>query len=171
MPNWCQNKLVLNNAPTELIKYLQTEGLSFEKIVPVPDMDDNTGFAQCEIQVARWGTKWDLDETEQSQVADELLNNDLTFFETAWSPPIPVLDALCRKFPGTSMTLYYLELGSGFAGVTEFADGMSADECTSDDVAIREIATDHFGADFDDEDTHDEQDRDLDAMKGEGDAA
>lgn len=144
MANWCQNKLELNYASTELLEYLSIEGFSFDKIVPVPDMQDKIGVDQCSAQTKAWGTKWDLTEAEQEGVADDLLQG-LAYFATAWGPPISVLHALSQKFPETNMTLYYVELGCLFAGITTFFDGMYDGECTSEDSDVWAIATEHFG--------------------------
>ena len=48
--------------------------------------------------VKNWGTKWNG--------CDSWLEDDILHFDTAWSPPIPVLIALSKKYPNNE---FYLE--------------------------------------------------------------
>jgi hypothetical protein len=130
MPNWCQNKLSVFNVTPELEEYLSKEGFSFEKIVPPnrPENDPN-GFATCSAQSDAWGTKWDLDEQEQKDVANQLLINGFANFDTAWAPPSPVIAALAEKFPECEFHLAHFEGGCWFWGIEYYsADGSSSEE-------------------------------------------
>ena len=37
-------------------------------------------------------------------------------FRTAWSPPLPIVDALANRFPDVEISLEYFERGAEFAG-------------------------------------------------------
>jgi hypothetical protein len=133
MPNWCDNKLSIENPSAELIEYLKKEGFSFEKMAPPnrPESDEN-GFATVDAQAAAWGTKWDLDESDQKEVADSLIENGVATFDTAWSPPTEAIMALSSLFPEDSFTLAFFESGCWFWGVEFFEDGLaSGDSCAS----------------------------------------
>ena len=60
-----------------------------------------------------WGTKWNASGVYVS-------NKDKDFcmisFESAWAPPIPVIDALMEQHPELNVELEYSESGMGFAG-------------------------------------------------------
>jgi hypothetical protein len=63
--------------------------------------------------VAEWGTKWEprMDET----IPFELDGHVLTmWFDTAWSPPIPIYHAL--EAMGFDVEATYIECGMGFVG-------------------------------------------------------
>jgi hypothetical protein len=74
-----------------------------------------------DFQVARWGTKWDVD-CHDIQVEDDGLTVS-TPFDSAWSPPMGIAEELVNR--GLSVTLYYYESGMGFVG--KFEDGY--DDC------------------------------------------
>jgi hypothetical protein len=144
MPNWCNNQLTVADATPELRAYLKDHGFSFGKINPASEPEVGSKSARIlELQIAAWGTKWDLDEGEQRSVADDLLDAGIAFFDTAWSPPIAALDALSGKFPDDSFGLTYCELGNHFAGTATFKGGMSHDVPAGDDEVMR-IASEVF---------------------------
>jgi len=63
-----------------------------------------------------WGTKWNA---YSSELEDEREGEAWLTFETAWSPPIPVVKALGRMFPDHAFHLKYSEPGVGFEGVLD----------------------------------------------------
>jgi hypothetical protein len=154
MPNWCNNKLRVEDCSPELAAYLQAEGLSFEKIKPTPPemMNDGKG-SWYGWRVANWGTKWDIDEKEQREVADMLLSESADFtaeFDTAWSPPLQAIGALSEKFPNDSFVLHYLELGLMFAGVAQIANGIISDtEINQASEDVYRFAEEEFGLSYD----------------------
>lgn len=88
----------------------------------VPRMKDNDrgmpGWYNWRVE--NWGTKWDV-----TQVGFYETKVSMTYeFETAWSPVIPVIQALSEKFPNAYITLTYKEEGMGFGGSISFKDGM-----------------------------------------------
>lgn len=68
-----------------------------------------------EFQCAKWGTKSDAVDVEVQSERDELTYS----FDTAWSPPRPVVLAASRLFPTLSFELRYWEPGNGFRGELE----------------------------------------------------
>ncbi len=68
--------------------------------------------------VARWGTKWDVggDNAYSDPVELKEGQNDVTLgFDSAWSPPVGVYEAMVEQ--GFSVRAYYYEPGMAFAGV------------------------------------------------------
>jgi hypothetical protein len=143
MPNWCSNHITVRGGNSAEIKRLAdalSAGEFCNAVIPTPQELTNTvsGFmgedkraaheAQMaaniekygykdwyDFQVANWGTKWDV-----SGEAVEIDEDGLGFsgaFESAWSPPIAVCEALVEQ--GFEVTLYYYEPGMGFVGKWE----------------------------------------------------
>ena len=150
MPNWCNNKLEIENCSPELEEYLEVNGLSFEKIKPTPPekLNDESG-SWYGWRVDNWGTKWDLDEREQEDVADALVESLCARFDTAWSPPCQAIAALSAMFPNDKFVLHYLELGMMFAGTARISDGVSIeDDIFEDEESIRAFALEVFDYDL-----------------------
>lgn len=146
MPNWCQNKLTVNGATPELRAYLEHNGLSFARMLPLPPMPDpGNDSAVVAQQVAAWGAKWDLDEDEGRMVAADLLAGGIAFFETAWSPPLPAIQALSLRFPNDTFLFDYCELGMMFAGSASFDEGSCSDCPVTSSKSIMRIARTVFG--------------------------
>ena len=151
MPNWCQNQLTLTNVTPRLRRWLDTHGFTFKKMNPPkkPRKSDPNGWQHSDCRIVAWGTKWDLDDTQQAEVADELLREECAFFDTAWSPPLEAITALSRKFPEVVFTLHYCELGMFFAGIATIQAGECEDTMHEDHSGVITIACDVFG--YDDE--------------------
>ena len=70
--------------------------------------------------VAKWGTKWDVEPYDTVEFDDQHDKNRVTFgFDSAWSPPIGVYQALEEQ--GFAVRAYYYESGMCFAG--KYEDG------------------------------------------------
>jgi len=67
-----------------------------------------------EWSIENWGTKWNARDSEL--FAYERAGEVEIAFETAWSPPLPVINAMGRMFPDHSFRLEYREGGVGFQG-------------------------------------------------------
>jgi hypothetical protein len=70
-----------------------------------------------DFNVANWGTKWEIG---GDGATAEIEEDGLSFsapFESAWSPPTGVCEALVEQ--GFEVTLYYYEPGMGFVGKWE----------------------------------------------------
>jgi hypothetical protein len=66
-----------------------------------------------------WGTKWNASDAYDSDAGDNITYG----FDTAWAPPLPVLEKLSAKFPNLSIHIRYEEEGCGFWGEAVFKAG------------------------------------------------
>ena len=137
MPNHCDNELTMSGTMSdieEVFAYMKTEECDFDfnQVIPYPqkykEMDDERarlgykefhekygadvkdgynagGYDWC---IENWGTKWNAYSIKFDRLSVR--------FDTAWSPPEPVIIALAKKFPNVSFHLEYFECGVGFAG-------------------------------------------------------
>jgi hypothetical protein len=128
MPNWCENRLQTAGCRKDLEAFLAecfSEDeygrvfLNFEKIVPLEESDEGL----CRD---KWGTKWNASDCDLKDDTDSIT----IWFETAWSPPIPIMEALTKKYTALSFTLEYSEGGVGFRGIFEGRQGEAIrDDC------------------------------------------
>ena len=174
MPNWCSNHITVRGSSQAEIKRLVdafANGAFCDAVLPIPEELNNpdTGSfggdnAEAKDQlraeliekygysgwydwcVANWGTKWDVDANNPAEIEDDGLSFS-ALFDSAWSPPIGVMEALVEQ--GFEVTLYYYEPGMGYCGKWE--DGVD-DYCeyggeTSETVraAIGDELDDMFG--------------------------
>jgi len=63
--------------------------------------------------------KWNADEPELIERKRSLLYT----FDTAWSPPLPVIIKMSKTFPQLLFTLKYWEGGMGFQGIFKAKNG------------------------------------------------
>lgn len=126
MPNWCENTLTVTGDPEMLeqfkehVKSDNGNPLSFMKILPISCSEDEQAGKANQI----WGTKWDVG--DGCWVALEVGKNGKSLaycFDTAWSPPIPVVYEMSRMFPKLRFKLRYCEPGMGFSGTYVAKDG------------------------------------------------
>lgn len=96
----------------------------FNKIVPVPafisndgitfgSREDITGRNWYNWNIESWGTKWNSYDLQFKCEEPERL---VFMFDTAWSPPDPILDTLGRWFKELAITIEYFDEGNGFWG-------------------------------------------------------
>ncbi len=153
MPNWCQNKLIIRAENLEeIVEEITTgESIDFEKIVPVPNdpaYHDKPNQAEAKESpnwwynwnVENWGTKWNASEGyydihEKTTYYDAVA---IFEFQTAWSPPEPIIHALAGKYPKALFMLGYREEGMGFEGVLIINQGNV--ECDVSRDALPEIS-------------------------------
>lgn len=68
------------------------------------------GYEWC---CSNWGTKWGV-----YQVRRELRKTSLFYsFQSAWSPPEPVIRKLATMFPKLKLKLKFFEMGAAYQGV------------------------------------------------------
>ena len=173
MPNWCSNHITVRGTDQAEIQRLAkafAEGEFCNAVIPTPkDLTDTvSGFvgedqraaheAQMDrnvalyghkdwysFQTANWGTKWDVEGDAIERDEDGLGFSGT--FESAWSPPMGVAEALVEQ--GYEVTLYYYEPGMGFCG--KFEDGCddyyeySGENSTTVRAAIGDELDDMFG--------------------------
>ena len=81
---------------------------------------DNFGAADWyNWNCQHWSTKWDIDPTRPEYSGSEAVIE----FETAWSPPEKVAEALSEMFGGCTVTLDYFEGGCDFGGRVVYRSG------------------------------------------------
>jgi len=158
MPNWCENRLTIQGDKAVLdeieVKHFRdtTDGaeLDFNTIIPYPqeckDADaresKEMGFASVFSEEGynwccnNWGTKWNAKSTSSLRVDDNELE---VTFDTAWSPPIPVVLAFSTLYPQLVFELQYVEYGCGFGGYSVCKNG-------------QEIEVDHYDVEMEEED-------------------
>ena len=131
MPNDCYNYLEAPDGDLSLIvDYFSTQKvewsslpdtyLDFEKIVPMPS---NVGDDWYGWRNENWGTR---SNSYEGQVKDDGIS-----FNTAWSPPTPVIVELAKQI-GKPLRLMYDETGMDFCGeVLAQPDGTYVDNCYS----------------------------------------
>ena len=107
MPNWCENTLTIEGSIHSLKAFIELAGneFDFEKVKPDGE----------------WGTKWSANECEgwddcDLEGKDEDKGYVNTTFQTAWGPPIEVMEHLEKLFPDFKITLTYKERGNCFMG-------------------------------------------------------
>lgn len=147
MPNWCSNHIAVRGTNQAEIKRLADAfdaGELCQAVIPCPEdlqitagsLGHNTpeqldleakersnlekyGVKNWyDFQTSRWGTKWDISIADVCERDDDGLGFS-GCFDTAWSPPIGVAEALIEQ--GFEVTLYYYEPGMAFCG--KFEDG------------------------------------------------
>jgi len=145
MPNWCSNHITVRGTDPVAIKRLADAfdaGEFCGTVVPMPEELNITsgrlgdGVEQAELEaksaanlekhgfanwydfnVAKWGTKWEIGGNGDVAEIEEDGLSFSAFFESAWSPPTGVCEALVEQ--GFEVTLYYYEPGMGFVGKWE----------------------------------------------------
>lgn len=98
-----------------------------------------------EWRLAHWGTKWDasfgepflglsagdeadVDVSVESKRATITPTVAIYKFDTAWSPPVPVIEAASEQHPELEFTLRFGEPGNDFAGEVRFLAGLTLEE-------------------------------------------
>ena len=116
MPNHCRNTLKLESGEDILNvinPYLIDNGdgdydVDFNKIIPEPKGEEEGNWYQWRID--NWGTKW---AGYDGRVTDE--DYSAFSFDTAWSPPLPIIKKLA-ELTGETFILEYIEEGMFFCG-------------------------------------------------------
>lgn len=109
-PNW--NKIPNEKGELPVKEEIKNkEGVVVMTTNNFPDgkNDDRWYSWQCE----NWGTKWDACSVEVVSEGTDYIEYE---FETAWSPPHPIIDKLREDFPDVSISAFYDEPGMQIAG-------------------------------------------------------
>ena len=145
MPNWCSNEVQFDGSEEDIAKFKEEcfsdhKGeavLDFSKVLPEPDYDKpkkdgthNDGV-QTELHSVmpdwwtwrndNWGTKWNLVPNHDGDLTAYLTVEDSEDFiqlefDTAWSPPNGIYEAIVDKYPDISVNWFYREDGVQMAG-------------------------------------------------------
>lgn len=140
MPNWVTNTLHIyaDQAVLDKIKEEVSSDhgvLDFDKVVPMPPSSDtfygvDRGGISTEVMEQygennwydwsreHWGTKWNCDDP---RIDPDIEEDRLTYlFDTAWSAPIPIAQALADKYH-VNVELLYMDEAYGYnCGMVEF---------------------------------------------------
>ena len=147
MPNHCSQDLFVYGKEIFVIDFMEfsqegLEVLSANKYIPYPEnfkkMDEmaalareqgnyikdgfnSGGYQWC---IDNWGTKWGI--YRSNLVSYKLAGSRSRatyYFESAWSPPIPVIHKMSDKYPAVRFLLKYYERGAQFKGIFEIKGG------------------------------------------------
>ena len=145
MPNWCSNEVEIYGKEEDIAKFVDecftdfkdTQVLDFAKVMPEPDYDKpkkdgthNDGV-QTEFKWEmpdwwtwrndNWGTKWNLVPNHDGDLTKyDVVGQDDGYiqlvFDTAWSPPNGIYEAITEKYPDLDINWFYREDGEQMAG-------------------------------------------------------
>ena len=140
MPNWCHNPLAVRGPAQELQRFKdkapgyspwlkpeeiganEPDPLNFHSLCPVPEELVKAGYTEGAYrwELEHWGCKWGAGATE---VVEDYAGCIIYEFDTAWSPPVPLVENLSRQWPQFSFILGYEEPGNGFQGLARAKNG------------------------------------------------
>ena len=145
MPNWCSNEVQIDGTKEDIAKFREecftdhkgVAVLDFSKVLPEPDYDKpkkdgthNNGV-QTELHSVmpdwwnwrndNWGTKWNLVPNPEGNLSGyDFVDHGKDYiqleFETAWSPPDGIYEAIVAKYPDLSVNWFYREDGVQISG-------------------------------------------------------
>ena len=141
MPNWTSNNITLSHDDPAMIdkieKRPEDQGI-LQTLIPCPEELNNPelttwghgdeeearkalraqmiakyGFQSWyEWNIAHWGTKWDLCDTNENRVDDNTIE---IYCQTAWSPPVEAFETLLEQ--GYRIRALYAGEGYEYAGI------------------------------------------------------
>ena len=117
--------------------------LDHEKFIPYPDhfqqmdvaaeaahkagiFDVQDGFNSGGYEWCRknWGTKWGIYNSSLNSQKLTGKKGRLTYsFQSAWSPPLPIIDAMSKRFPSLHFRLKWFESGMAVKGIYVVQNG------------------------------------------------
>ena len=125
MPNWCQNRLVVEGSEAAVEAFRKANSttdtaLTFQAAVPRPESEEENWYSwNCE----NWGTKWDAVDVgfddDLWYPVDSGLDWTVYKFDTAWSAPIPWFRSL-NDWTELRLILFFAEVGMSFSGSCEW---------------------------------------------------
>jgi hypothetical protein len=128
MPNYCENDLYVEGKEKDLEGFLAfakgTDGTNellfdFARFVPEPSTKKDD-WDWYHWRIDNWGTKWNADRVQIEPLGHSYLWDEEAgvkiCFDTAWSPPTPVILAAAHQFPMLCFRLEYFECGMAFHG-------------------------------------------------------
>jgi len=146
MPNWCMNEVSIHGEEQEVAKFVDEcftevdnqQVLDFDKVLPEPDYDkpkkDGTHNDGVQTKLnapyehpdwytwrnANWGTKWNLVPAKGGSVDGYSVDITKDYinltFDTAWSPPDGIYDAIGDRYPTLDVNWFYREDGMQMSG-------------------------------------------------------
>ena len=144
MPNWCTNKLTIIGPKADVQAFTtkavgkspwdepedNPNALNFHSLIPVPEeiLAADYGDARYNWENTHWGCKWGA---ANSVIVEEWDGHVEYAFDTAWSPPIELLETMATQWPNLTFVLVYEELGMAFKGIAKFKGDSKEDYCVS----------------------------------------
>lgn len=108
-------------------KMTDKERNAWFKLHPYPNVKDGFNDGGYEWCTENWGTKWGFCESRISYMTSKSISY---LFDTAWSPPAPLIQRMGELFPKLTFRLKYREDGMGFRGTFKMKNGeVEIDEC------------------------------------------
>ena len=145
MPNHIRNELKFKGNCLKIKSLLECiadkeigiGSIDFNKIIPMPDTIQNSnGDEWYWWSVENWGTKWNAYEQESLDDDDlELLNENengtiTIWFQTAWSAPHKVIEALAKFDPDIQISHYWADEDIGYnCGKALYVGGEVIEDC------------------------------------------
>lgn len=145
MPNWCHNKLTVTGRPEAVARFVEAvksdeQPLDFERVCPTPlelvDERGSGGDSWHGWRLDHWGTKWNAcfdgpliavgaADAEVPHKRTPIIDPGKAFyaFETAWSPPLPIIAVLAGRHQDVEIELVFAEAGEDFAGCVAYKSG------------------------------------------------
>ena len=120
MPNWCYNSVCFTFKDEENYKRLKNlcdktdDECLCECVLPRPEEEEENWY---NWNTKNWGTKWDVGNAEFCWNDDDMCV--WISFETAWSPPIGVYEALYKDW-NADVKASYWEPGCYFCGLFDY---------------------------------------------------
>lgn len=124
MPNWCSNQATIHGTKEQILELAGAyeRGGVIENYLPTPrDADGELREDWYDWRLSNWGCKWDFGKTEYTadeecdwQVDEEGYGVVHLRFDTAWSPPIGLYEALNAL--DMTVEAYYFEPMMAFCG-------------------------------------------------------
>jgi hypothetical protein len=112
MPNWCRNTLIITKGePKPVFDAVRTESslFDFNSLIPLPrEIADAPVHPSMVVpewyrwSCQNWGTKWNSAYAQYSSASPR----NTIHFDTAWGPPVPVFEALAKRFPEHEIAVY-----------------------------------------------------------------
>lgn len=126
MPNWCCTNIKLKGKEADIEafmkKHIINDEFDFETVIPFPNTKEECDptfivasaqdahisedpnrpwFNWYKWSLVNWGTKWNASSTSYLE--------DFISFQTAWSPPVPIYNALVKQHPELDFEFVYAE--------------------------------------------------------------
>jgi len=125
MPDYSINKLRVTGPIEERQRltdlWTDDGGEVFNRILPRPrELADEAWY---KWQCRHWGTDRDVGGQEDPVVVQERDGETTIFFYTAWTPPIPVIQAMSAIYSSLTFDMVFFEPYAGFAGKARFIGG------------------------------------------------
>ena len=109
-PDWANTPLMSKDVQGLVYDRGKVGELPINGRFPSTDRQDDRWY---DWRVQNWDTKWDAYDVEV--VDDDPENMEITF-NTAWSPPESICEALREQYPDVSVSWFYDEPGAEIAG-------------------------------------------------------